>query len=67
MLHFLLPLLALGILAGLPLPLALVRTIALFEPTFLTAGPTSQTLVVAPCHAVSPPACMRSSRSTPWR
>ena len=39
------PLLIPGILAaGL---LVLVRTVAMFELTFLTAGPTSQTLVVA--------------------
>ena len=39
------PLLAPGILAaGL---LVLVRTIGMFELTFLTAGPDSQTLVVA--------------------
>jgi putative spermidine/putrescine transport system permease protein len=43
--HVLVPLLAPGILAaGL---LVLVRTIAMFELTFLTAGPDSQTLVVA--------------------
>ena len=30
----------------------LVRTIAMFELTFLTAGPTSQTLVVALYYAV---------------
>jgi len=43
--HVLLPLLTPGILAA-PL-LVLVRTIGMFELTFLTAGPTSQTLVVA--------------------
>ena len=43
--HILVPLLAPGILtAGL---LVLVRTIGMFELTFLTAGPDSQTLVVA--------------------
>jgi putative spermidine/putrescine transport system permease protein len=43
--HVLVPLLAPGILsAGL---LVLVRTIGMFELTFLTAGPDSQTLVVA--------------------
>jgi putative spermidine/putrescine transport system permease protein len=43
--HVLVPLLLPGILAaGL---LVLVRTIAMFELTFLTAGPDSQTLVVA--------------------
>ena len=39
-----------GILAALLL--VLVRTIAMFELTFLTAGPTSQTLVVALYYAV---------------
>ena len=48
--HVLLPLLAPGILAALLL--VLVRTIAMFELTFLTAGPTSQTLVVALYYAV---------------
>ena len=43
--HILLPLLAPGILAALLL--VLVRTIAMFELTFFTAGPGSQTLVVA--------------------
>ena len=48
--HVLVPLLAPGMLAaGL---LVLVRTIAMFELTFLTAGPTSQTLVVALYYAV---------------
>ena len=48
--HVLVPLLAPGILAaGL---LVLVRTIALFELTFLTAGADSQTLVVALYYAV---------------
>ncbi|MEO7937758.1 MAG: ABC transporter permease, partial [Burkholderiaceae bacterium] len=32
--------------------LVLVRTIAMFELTFLTAGPTSQTLVVALYYSV---------------
>ena len=49
-LHVLLPLLLPGILAALLL--VLVRTIAMFELTFLTAGPTSQTLVVALYYAV---------------
>src|SRR5438477_10954711 len=49
-LHVLLPLLAPGILAASLL--VLVRTIALFELTFLTAGPDSQTLVVALYYAV---------------
>jgi putative spermidine/putrescine transport system permease protein len=44
------PLLMPGILAALLL--VLVRTIAMFELTFLTAGPTSQTLVVALYYAV---------------
>jgi ABC-type Fe3+ transport system permease subunit len=39
-----------GMLAALLL--VLVRTIAMFELTFLTAGPTSQTLVVALYYAV---------------
>ncbi|ONG59115.1 ABC transporter permease [Pseudoroseomonas deserti] len=49
-LHVLLPLLAPGVMAALLL--VLVRTIAMFELTFLTAGPTSQTLVVALYYAV---------------
>ncbi|MCC6197251.1 MAG: ABC transporter permease subunit [Burkholderiales bacterium] len=48
--HVLTPLLAPGILAASLL--VLVRTIALFELTFLTAGPDSQTLVVALYYAV---------------
>lgn len=48
--HVLLPLLLPGILAALLL--VLVRTIAMFELTFLTAGPTSQTLVVSLYYAV---------------
>jgi putative spermidine/putrescine transport system permease protein len=48
--HVLLPLLLPGILAALLL--VLVRTLAMFELTFLTAGPTSQTLVVALYYAV---------------
>jgi putative spermidine/putrescine transport system permease protein len=48
--HVLVPLLTPGILAALLL--VLVRTIAMFELTFLTAGPTSQTLVVALYYAV---------------
>ena len=44
------PLLTPGILAALLL--VLVRTIAMFELTFLTAGPNSQTLVVALYYAV---------------
>jgi putative spermidine/putrescine transport system permease protein len=46
----LIPLLAPGILAALLL--VLVRTIAMFELTFLTAGSDSQTLVVALYYAV---------------
>jgi len=49
-LYVLLPLLIPGMLAALLL--VLVRTIAMFELTFLTAGPTSQTLVVALYYAV---------------
>jgi putative spermidine/putrescine transport system permease protein len=48
--YILVPLLAPGILAALLL--VLVRTIAMFELTFLTAGPDSQTLVVALYYAV---------------
>ncbi|HEY7645783.1 MAG TPA: ABC transporter permease [Hyphomicrobiales bacterium] len=48
--YVLLPLLAPGILAALLL--VLVRTIAMFELTFFTAGPSSQTLVVALYYAV---------------
>src|SRR3954463_12326897 len=48
--HVLLPLLLPGMLAALLL--VLVRTIAMFELTFLTAGPSSQTLVVALYYAV---------------
>ena len=48
--HVLVPLLVPGILAALLL--VLVRTIAMFELTFLTAGPDSQTLVVALYYAV---------------
>jgi putative spermidine/putrescine transport system permease protein len=46
----LLPLLLPGVLAALLL--VLVRTVAMFELTFLTSGPTSQTLVVALYYAV---------------
>src|SRR4051795_1674333 len=48
--HVLIPLLLPGVLASLLL--VLVRAIAMFELTFLTAGPTSQTLVVALYYAV---------------
>jgi putative spermidine/putrescine transport system permease protein len=48
--HVLVPLLMPGILAAALL--VLVRTIAMFELTFLTAGPDSQTLVVALYYAV---------------
>jgi putative spermidine/putrescine transport system permease protein len=49
-LHVLLPLLLPGILAATLL--ALVRTVSMFELTFLTAGPSSQTLVVALYYSV---------------
>ncbi len=49
-LRILLPLLLPGMLAALLL--VLVRTIAMFELTFLIAGPTSQTLVVSLYYAV---------------
>lgn len=49
-LHVLLPMLIPGILAALLL--VLVRTVAMFELTFLTAGPTSHTLVVALYYSV---------------
>jgi putative spermidine/putrescine transport system permease protein len=49
-LHVLFPLLLPGMLAALLL--VLVRTIAMFELTFLTAGPASQTLVVTLYYAV---------------
>jgi putative spermidine/putrescine transport system permease protein len=48
--QILVPLLMPGILAALML--VLVRTIAMFELTFLTSGPDSQTLVVALYYAV---------------
>jgi putative spermidine/putrescine transport system permease protein len=48
--HVLLPMLLPGILAALLL--VLVRTIAMFELTFLAAGPTSQTLVVVLYYSV---------------
>ena len=48
--HVLIPLLLPGVLAALLL--VLVRTIAMFELTFLTAGATSQTLVVSLYYAV---------------
>ncbi|MDQ1850302.1 ABC transporter permease [Gemmobacter fulvus] len=48
--HVLLPMLIPGILAAMLL--VLVRTVAMFELTFLTAGPTSQTLVVALYYSV---------------
>jgi putative spermidine/putrescine transport system permease protein len=48
--HVLVPLLLPGILAATLL--ALVRTVSMFELTFLTAGPTSQTLVVALYYSV---------------
>ena len=52
-LHVLLPLLLPGILAALLL--VLVRTIGMFELTFLTSGPSSQTLVVSLYFAVFAP------------
>ena len=64
-LHVLVPLLAPGMLAALLL--VLVRTIAMFELTFLTAGPTSQTLVVALYYAVFAAGVRPGSRSTRWR
>jgi putative spermidine/putrescine transport system permease protein len=48
--HVLVPMLLPGVLAALLL--VLVRTISMFELTFLTAGPTSQTLVVALYYSV---------------
>jgi putative spermidine/putrescine transport system permease protein len=48
--HVLLPMLLPGILSALLL--VLVRTVSMFELTFLTAGPTSQTLVVALYYSV---------------
>lgn len=48
--HVLVPILLPGVLAALLL--VLVRTIAMFELTFLVAGPGSQTLVVALYYAV---------------
>lgn len=48
--YVLLPMLIPGILAAMLL--VLVRTVAMFELTFLTAGPTSQTLVVALYYSV---------------
>lgn len=51
--HVLLPLLMPGVLAALLI--VLVRTIAMFELTFLTAGPTTQTLVLAMYYAVFAP------------
>lgn len=48
--HVLVPLLLPGILASTLL--AMVRTVSMFELTFLTAGPDSQTLVVALYYSV---------------
>ena len=59
-LHVLVPLLTPGILAALLL--VLVRTIAMFELTFFTAGPDSQTLVVTLYYAVGA-AGVRSNQS----
>ena len=62
--HVLIPLLLPGVLAALLL--VLVRTIAMFELTFLTAGPTSQTWS-SPCTTPSsPPASAPFSPSTQW-
>jgi putative spermidine/putrescine transport system permease protein len=58
--HVLVPLLTPGILAALLL--VLVRTIAMFELTFFTAGPDSQTLVVTLYYAVGS-AGVRSNQS----
>jgi putative spermidine/putrescine transport system permease protein len=58
--HVLVPLLTSGILAALLL--VLVRTIAMFELTFFTAGPDSQTLVVTLYYAVGA-AGVRSNQS----
>jgi putative spermidine/putrescine transport system permease protein len=49
-LRVLVPMLLPGVLAALLL--VLVRTISMFELTFLTAGPTSQTFVVALYYSV---------------
>jgi putative spermidine/putrescine transport system permease protein len=48
--HVLLPMLLPGVLAALLL--VLVRTVAMFELTFLAAGPTSQTLIVVLYYSV---------------
>jgi putative spermidine/putrescine transport system permease protein len=58
--RILVPLLAPGILAALLL--VLVRTIAMFELTFFTAGPDSQTLVVVLYYTVYSPG-VRASQS----
>jgi putative spermidine/putrescine transport system permease protein len=60
LLYILTPMLAPGILAAVLL--TLVRTISLFEPSFLTSGPTSQTFVVALCYSVFA-ACVRAGQS----
>jgi hypothetical protein len=44
----------------------LVRTVGMFELTFLTAGPDSQTLVVALYYSMSAAGIRPSSRLTPW-
>jgi putative spermidine/putrescine transport system permease protein len=49
--HVLAPLLVPGVLAAAIL--VLVRTVGMFELTFLTAGPSTQTLVVALYYSVS--------------
>ena len=63
--HILVPLLLPGILASLLL--VLVRTIAMFELTFLTAGPAARRWSSPSTTRSSPPACAPCSRSTPWR
>jgi len=73
--HVLVPMLAPGVLAALLL--VLVRTIAMFELTFLTAGPTSQTLVVAlyysvfaagvrPVQSIDAMACIYTATTLIW-
>jgi putative spermidine/putrescine transport system permease protein len=59
------PLPAPGILAASLL--VLVRTIALFERTFLTVGPIRKRRCSRSAMRYSPPACARRSRSRRWR
>ena len=61
--YVLLPLLAPGVLAALLL--ALVRTIAMFELTFLTNGPTRRSSSRSTTPS-SPPVFAPCSRSTRW-